>query len=78
MSKDIDKRATELAQSSIYDGAQYIGEWHGYKVYEPTFADDKPRCIGMPQFILAKSGDIRWCTIDETRPLINAFMSDDE
>ena len=73
-----DKLAEQLAQSSIYDGARCIGQWHGYTVYEPTFADDEPRCIGFPQFILVKSGDARWSTIDETRPLMNAFASDED
>lgn len=43
-----------LSYATIYDGARYIGKWNGFDVYEPTFADNEPRFIGFPQFIIAK------------------------
>lgn len=76
--KNVLKIAVEMARQSIYDGAKFIGKWKGYDVYEPTFDDDEPRFIGFPQFILAKSDIVRWCTDDEIRPIMNAFSSDDE
>lgn len=72
------KRAVQMSKQSIYDGARFIGKWNGFDVYEPTFAGNEPRFIGFPQFILAKSGVVRWCTEDETRPIMNAFASDNE
>ena len=80
MNKDDNlKRAVALAKSSIYDGAQHIGEWRGCDVYEPTFADNKPRFIGFPQFIIVKNGDARFTNgEDESRSIMRAFASDDD
>lgn len=72
-------RAAELAKSSIYNGARYIGKWNGCNVYEPTFADNKPRFIGFPQFIIAKGDDVRFTSSDdESRAILSAFASDDD
>lgn len=76
--KDSLKRAQIMARKSIYDDARYLGEWRGFEVFEPTFADNEPRFIGFPQFILAKSGEVRWSTDAETRPIMSAFASDEE
>ena len=50
----------KFAQKSIYDTAEYIGEWNSYKVYEPGFNDEKECCTGFPSFILVKGNTIRW------------------
>lgn len=50
----------KFAQKSIYDNAEYIGEWNGYAVYEPGFSDERPRFTGFPSFILVKGDSIRW------------------
>ena len=42
------KRAETMARESIYDGAQFLGKWNGFDVYEPTSADDEPRFIDFP------------------------------
>lgn len=66
--------AVRMAQASIYDGAHYLGEWRGFRVYEPTFNDDEPRFIGFPQFILAKDGKLRWTAdIAESRAIMREF-----
>lgn len=49
-----------MAQESIYDDAQYVGRWNGFEVYEPIFNDDEVRFTGLPQYILAKGGTLRW------------------
>ena len=54
------KSAQKLAQSSIYDSAEYIGDWNGYAVYEPIFNDNKSHCVGFPSFILANDKGLRW------------------
>lgn len=72
-------KARKLAKSSIYDDAKYLGEWKGYAVYEPTFSDDEPRCIGFPQFILAKDKELRWTADwEESRAIMDKFYPDDE
>ena len=60
MSKKIAKKAKKMARESIYDDAEYRGQWNGFDVYEPTFNDDKEHIIGIPQFILVKDGTLRW------------------
>ena len=42
--------AQKLAKSSIFDDAEYIGEWVGYAVYQPFFDDDKPHYSGFALF----------------------------
>lgn len=70
-------KAQKLAKSSIYDGAEYLGEWKGYAVYEPTFNDDKPRFIGFPQFILAKGDTVRWTADwEESRAIMEKYYND--
>lgn len=73
------KRAVQMAKESIYDGARYIGEWNGFDVYEPTFADDEPRFIGFPQFIIAKNGKMRWTDGEsESRAIMREFASGED
>ena len=73
------QRAVDMAKSTIYDGAQHIGQWRGFDVYEPTFADDEPRFIGFPQFILCKSGQCRWSSDStESREIMRALYHDDD
>ena len=63
------------AAKSIYDAAEYLGRWQGYNVYTPTLNDDEPRCIGFPQFILAKGGALRWtCSVDESQKIMRRFF----
>lgn len=72
-------KAQKLAKSSIYDGAEYLGEWKGYAVYEPTFNDDEPRFTGFPQFILAKRGYVRWTADwEESRAIMDKLYPDEE
>lgn len=73
------KRAVQMAKQSIYDGARFIGQWNGFDVYEPTFADNEPRFIGFPQFILAKGKSMRWSDGEsESQAIMNEFASDDD
>lgn len=73
------KRAETMARESIYDGAQFLGKWNGFDVYEPTFDDDEPRFIGFPQFILCKSGQCRWAEDDtESRKIMHVLYSDED
>lgn len=71
--------AQKLAKSSIYNDAKYLGEWKDYAVYEPTFDDDEPRCIGFPQFILANDKELRWTKDwEESRAIMDKFYPNDE
>lgn len=73
------KRAVQMAKQSIYDGARFIGKWNGFDVYEPTFADNEPRFIGFPQFIIAKGNKMRWTDGEsESRAILRKFVSGDD
>lgn len=69
------QRAVDMAKSSIYDGAQHIGQWRGFDVYEPTFADNEPRFIGFPQFIICKNDKCRWVDDEPTSREIMRSLS---
>lgn len=73
------KRSVQVAKQSIYDGARFIGKWNGFDVYEPTFADNEPRSIGFPQFIIAKGNKMRWTDSgSESRAIMRKFASGDD
>lgn len=64
----------KFAQTSIYDTAEYLGEWKGYAVYEPGFNDDEGHCTGFPSFILVKNNSIRWTKDwEESRAIMSAL-----
>lgn len=68
-----------FAKKSIYDTADYLGDWDGYAVYEPGWNDDLPHFTGFPLFILVKGETIRW-TKDwqESRAIMSALYRKDE
>jgi hypothetical protein len=73
------KRAVDMAKSSIYDGAKYVGQYNGCAVYEPTFKDNKRAYIGFTQFIIAKNGVLNWVADEKTsRAVLRAVYPDDE
>lgn len=68
----------KFAKNSIYDTAEYLGEWKGYAVYEPDFNDDNEHCIGFPSFILVKGDSIRWTKDwEESRAIMSALYPKD-
>lgn len=63
-----------FAKASIYDTAEYLGDWMGYKVYEPGFNDEEEHCVGFPSFILVKGDSIRWTKgWEESRAIMRAL-----
>ena len=54
------QKVKEFIRRSIYDGAEYAGEWNGYEVWRPVFADNEVHYIGFPQYILIKGDSVRW------------------
>lgn len=59
------QKARKMARESIYDDAEFLGEWNVYAVYKPSWNDDEPRFIGFPQYILANDKGIRWTSDSE-------------
>ena len=56
-------KITEFAEKNGYDGAEYIGEWNGFKCYEPYFDGDDITAVGLPLLILVdKDENIRMST----------------
>jgi len=73
------EKIVKFVQSSIYDTAEYLGEWKGYAVYEPGWNDDKPHCVGFPSFILVKGDTIRWTKDwEESQAIMSALYPDEE
>lgn len=73
------EKIVKFAQTSIYDTAEYIGEWKGHKVYEPGWNNDEPRFIGFPQFVLVKGDSIRWTKDwEESRAIMETLYPKDE
>ena len=58
-------KVIEFAKEQGYDNASYLGEWDGYKVYEPTFDGDDVLFIGVPLVILVKNEVIKMSTVEE-------------
>ncbi len=63
----------KFAKENGYDEAKYIGEWKGYKVFNPIIKSDKPLCIGYPLKILQKGQKLRLSTIGESFELLDYF-----
>ena len=59
------QRATQLARSSVYSGVRRAEDWRGYHVYEP-YTDPVWMKVGPPSVILAKGGEVRFSTYEET------------
>jgi len=68
-----------MARASVFDEVEYLGEWNGFDVFEPTFADNEPCFIGFPQFIIAKGDKMRWTDGEsESRAIMRNFASGDD
>lgn len=73
------EKARELAQASIFDNVELLGEWDGWRVYEPTINGDGECYIGRPRFILVSDTAARWADPDtEVRKIMRRFYPDDE
>lgn len=58
-----DKKIDFWAKQHGFDGAEPTGEtWNDYDIYEPSYEPDEDGnypCVGLPEFILVKEGEIR-------------------
>ena len=61
-------RVVEFAKEQGYDGAEPLGQWRGYDIYEPTFeqsSGEEPAIVGPPLIIMVKDDVIRMSTEEE-------------
>lgn len=66
--KDVD----EFAQKKGFKGAEYIGKWKEYKVYEPYKSSNELSYTGLPLVILVNNkNEIRWSTPEEAMDTMN-------
>lgn len=63
----------EFAKTNGYDEAKHIGDWKGYKVFNPIIKTDTPLYIGYPLKILKKGQELRLSTIKESFELMEYF-----
>ena len=56
----------EFAKTQGYETAEYLGEWRGFKCYEPIVAESEVSFVGLPLLILEdEKGNIRMSTPEE-------------
>lgn len=58
-----------------YGSVHFLGEWNGYKVYEPDLYTNTEEVIyiGTPYMILEKGEEIRVCSREEAIQIANYF-----
>ena len=62
----------EFAKENGYQTAAYLGEWRGFKCYEPIMSEGEISFIGLPLLILEdKEGNIRMSTPEESMQQLN-------
>ena len=62
----------EFAKENGYQTAAYLGEWCGFKCYEPIMSEGEISFIGLPLLILEdKEGNIRMSTPEESMQQLN-------
>lgn len=58
-----------------YDNVEYVGDWKGWKVYEPFIInDDRVKIIGLPIFVLEKNGKIRLNKHEESLVILRHLL----
>ena len=73
------KEIIKFAQEQGYKGAEYIGKWKEYKVYNPYFAENQLSYIGLSLVILVNdNGEIRMSTSDEAMAALNDINNYEE
>lgn len=67
------------ATDSAFDDVKTVCEdWNGYKVYQPFMSDGSTPCVGLPHFILEKSGSFRWTDEKECFEVLGFVYQQDE
>ena len=61
-----------FAKRQGYATAEYLGEWRGFKCYEPILAEGDMSFVGLPLLILEDgSGNVRMSTPEEAMQQID-------
>lgn len=68
-------KVLEFAQKNGYKDVKFLGEWRGYKCYEPL-SGDFDTFTGLPNIILEKDNKIRFSTSEEALETIDVFSTD--
>ena len=64
----------DFAKKQGFDAVDEIGVWEGFKVYEAYFNEgNEPDAIGLPQYILEKDNDLRFCEPEETFDIMDSI-----
>lgn len=61
-------RIVEFAKEQGYDGAEPLGQWRGFDIYEPMFdqaSEEEPAIVGIPLMIMVQGSVIRMSTEEE-------------
>jgi len=69
---DIKRKVMDLASAEGFDRINSLGRWKDYDLFQ---ADTVEPCdIGLPQYILASSKEVRWANVDETEAIMSAAI----
>ncbi|WP_432204431.1 hypothetical protein ACQ9ZF_05075 [Cetobacterium somerae] len=67
------KKIKQFAIENGYDEVVYLGEWQGYKIYQPLFNDEDFPNVGLPLKIMVMDETIRMSEDDEAFILLDVF-----
>ena len=59
-----------FAQAKGYNDVELLGDWRGYKVYEPVYSGWFGKHGDVRLVILVKGEDMRWSTSSEYREIM--------
>lgn len=63
--------AKKMAKEAGYHDVREVKGWNGYQLAYPLFTDGEVHDIGPVQYLLAKSGRVRWATPEEAEAIEN-------
>lgn len=63
----------DLAKSYGFDGAEYLTEWNGYRVFTTTSDGDDAPMVGEPILILYDGKDTRVAAREEWEQILDAL-----
>ena len=64
----------DFAKKKGFDAVGEVGSWKGFKVYEAYFDEgNEASVIGLPQYVLEKDSDLRFCEPEETFDIMDSI-----
>lgn len=76
----MEKRISKYVKDNFhpYTGAEYLGKWKEYEVYQGTIDTDEPLIIGFPLFILEQDSKVKVVDHKDIFTVFDHFMKEEE